>query len=123
MPVTTDATWCVYLLRSGNRTYIGSTTDPRRRLRQHNGEIVGGARATRGKTWQLMCWLEGFPNRSVACRWEKILKMRARGYPDRLSAMIMLRHGECIMHKKTARHYEPPENLLIMMPYGWPDPV
>tara|TARA_B100002051_G_C16336628_1_gene439552 strand:- start:115 stop:438 length:324 start_codon:yes stop_codon:yes gene_type:complete len=40
----------VYLLRSTstpNKTYIGVTNDISRRIRQHNGEIAGGARSTR----------------------------------------------------------------------------
>lgn len=83
MPVS----WSVYLLVSGNRTYVGSTTDPHRRLRQHNGEIVGGARATRGKKWELYVWVSGFENRSSACRWEKLVKMRARGKIPRCIAL------------------------------------
>jgi len=30
-----------------NRSYIGYSTDYKRRLRQHNGELAGGARATK----------------------------------------------------------------------------
>ena len=40
----------VYLLQSlqdPRKTYIGVTNDISRRIRQHNGEIVGGARYTR----------------------------------------------------------------------------
>jgi putative endonuclease len=43
------AVWFVYVLVStGGRTYVGIATDVARRLRQHNGELAGGARATRG---------------------------------------------------------------------------
>lgn len=48
MPSTTPN--FVYLLRSTttpNKTYIGVTNDISRRIRQHNGEIAGGARSTR----------------------------------------------------------------------------
>lgn len=37
------------------RTYVGYTVDPARRLRQHNQEIKGGARATSGsKNWAFL---------------------------------------------------------------------
>jgi predicted GIY-YIG superfamily endonuclease len=39
-----------YILYSGNRTYVGYTVNPARRVRQHNGLIKGGARATRRAT-------------------------------------------------------------------------
>lgn len=50
--------YCCYVLRSfsGLRTYTGITTDLSRRLRQHNGEIRGGAKATRsGGPWNVLC--------------------------------------------------------------------
>ena len=44
-----------YILYSNNRTYVGYTVDPARRLRQHNGLIKGGARATRrAQNWAFM---------------------------------------------------------------------
>lgn len=102
--------WYVYLLKSGNRTYIGSTTNPHRRLRQHNGEIVGGARATRGKQWVLYSYLKGFENRSAACRWEKIIKSRARGLTPRHNAMFLLICGIC---PKGRVEYKVPENIHL----------
>ncbi|CAL1158107.1 unnamed protein product [Cladocopium goreaui] len=65
--------YCCYVLRSfsGSRTYTGITTDLSRRLRQHNGEIRGGAKATRsGGPWNVLCVVHGFPSKLDACRFE-----------------------------------------------------
>ncbi|KAF0904404.1 hypothetical protein E2562_034484 [Oryza meyeriana var. granulata] len=59
--------WCVYLIASSRiaRTYVGVTTDFPRHLRQHNGELKGGAKASSaGRPWSLACLIEGFVNRS-----------------------------------------------------------
>jgi len=47
--------WFVYVLISqAGRTYVGIARDVPRRLRQHNGELAGGARATRpGRPWRV----------------------------------------------------------------------
>ena len=48
--------WFVYVLSSTtlSRTYVGVAVDPERRLRQHNGELVAGARSTRaGRPWEI----------------------------------------------------------------------
>lgn len=81
--------WSIYLLynEKTRRSYVGSTTDPTRRLRQHNGEISGGARSTRGGKWKLVGYLSGFADRSEACRWEKIIKGRVRGVHKRWFAI------------------------------------
>ena len=56
-----SAAFC-YLLFDGTCTYIGATVDPDRRLRQHNKELVGGARATgmrvaQGNVWKRICYV------------------------------------------------------------------
>jgi len=74
------ASWLVYVLVSpGGRTYVGITTDPERRVSQHNGALRGGARATRaGRPWQLGAVYGPFPDRSSALRAELAVK-RLRG--------------------------------------------
>ena len=64
-----------------SKTYVGATIDPERRLRQHNKEISGGAKATgisvsKGLTWQRACYIKGIPEwRSalqIEWRWKQI---------------------------------------------------
>lgn len=106
--------WSIYLLYSSvlNRTYIGSTTNVARRLRQHNGELVGGARSTKkgAGTWVLLCWISGFQNRSIACRWEKLAKLRGRGRSEREGVLVLISQGVCPPGKK---HYPVPEGLTF----------
>jgi predicted GIY-YIG superfamily endonuclease len=70
--------WTVYVLVSGRaaRTYVGVTTDPARRLAQHNGETAGGAKATRaGRPWRLGATFGPF-SRGQALRVERAIKRR-----------------------------------------------
>ena len=64
--------WKVYLLRSTTdfRTYVGATLDVDRRLRQHNGQLSGGARATAGGQWIRVCHIKGFPHERAALQFE-----------------------------------------------------
>lgn len=55
-----------------NSTYNGSTNNLVRRLRQHNGEISGGAKATKYKRpWKFIAIWEGFDskNEALSCEW------------------------------------------------------
>ena len=66
-------TWFCYLIRNGNLTYNGSTNNLKRRLRQHNGEIKGGAKYTsqiKGG-WEYYCIMCGFPDKinTLQCEW------------------------------------------------------
>ncbi|KAJ2496232.1 Slx4p interacting protein [Coemansia sp. RSA 1972] len=68
--------YCCYLLRSlkpGSRdhVYVGSTPDPGRRLRQHNGEITAGAVTTRSRRpWEMLLVVHGFPSKASALQFE-----------------------------------------------------
>jgi tRNA/tmRNA/rRNA uracil-C5-methylase (TrmA/RlmC/RlmD family)/predicted GIY-YIG superfamily endonuclease len=67
-----------YLLRSLDpkyplKTYVGFTTDPIRRLRQHNGELKsGGAKRTarNGRPWQYAAIIDGFQDKVAAMQFE-----------------------------------------------------
>ncbi|KAG5502864.1 hypothetical protein JKF63_04634 [Porcisia hertigi] len=68
---------CVYLLTSLDPQcegdfYIGYTVNPLRRLRQHNGELVNGARRTgrRGRPWTIVCCVSGFTDDRAALKFE-----------------------------------------------------
>jgi len=66
--------WFCYILGNLNgRTYNGSTNNPIRRLRQHNGEICGGAKATSRTEggWSYCAILSGFPDKinALSCEW------------------------------------------------------
>ena len=54
----------------GKKTYVGATVNPDRRLRQHNGEICGGARATKGRQWRRAFLIGGFSEEREALRFE-----------------------------------------------------
>lgn len=65
-----------YLLKSAATaksiaTYIGFTTLPQRRIRQHNGELVSGAvRTSRYRPWVHIAIVGGFPNKISALQFE-----------------------------------------------------
>jgi predicted GIY-YIG superfamily endonuclease len=85
----------VYLLQAVdcNKTYIGMTDDPLRRLNQHNRMLTGGARATAGHTWIHVLVLSGFPTRRDALQFEwywKFLARRRRGIESKIDAFVQI---------------------------------
>lgn len=72
--------WSCYILRSldmnyPNYTYIGITNNHERRLRQHNGELFGGAKYTRSKRpYKIYCMITGFKTKSEALKYEYRIK-------------------------------------------------
>ncbi|KAI2602213.1 hypothetical protein GGR54DRAFT_533439 [Hypoxylon sp. NC1633] len=68
--------YTVYILRSTVRhasLYIGSTPNPPRRLKQHNGQAKGGAARTSRSTlrpWEMVGLVSGFPGMVAALKFE-----------------------------------------------------
>lgn len=77
--------WLVYLLRCADDSlYAGVTTNMGRRLRQHNGELVGGARYTRVRRPVSVVWTQVAENRGAAQRLEAQVKQLSRRAKERL---------------------------------------
>jgi predicted GIY-YIG superfamily endonuclease len=79
--------YIIYFLfnTSHNKTYIGITNNQTKRIRQHNGEISGGAKYTTANKstgeWQYYGWIKSIngvleKNRSLSI--EKKIKIRSR---------------------------------------------
>lgn len=64
----------VYVLRSlsaPDAAYVGYSVDVRRRRRQHNGELVGGAKRTkRDRPWRIAAVVSGFASATDALSFE-----------------------------------------------------
>lgn len=72
-------TWFVYLLRCADGTlYTGVTTDPERRLREHNAGGKLGARYTRARRPVTLAHCEEAASRSEAYRREVAIKKLSR---------------------------------------------
>ena len=75
-----------YILRNNNpgdlnRTYNGYTVSPKKRIRQHNQEIKGGAKYTKvwgNKSWEFCAIIKGFPDHHNALQCEWRIKHPAR---------------------------------------------
>lgn len=87
--MTTKPSFVYLLVCSDNATYVGATVDVDHRLRQHNGEIKGGAHATTskvglGKTWTRACYVSGFPDWRAALQFEWRWKQLSRQVSNKL---------------------------------------
>ena len=75
--------WSLYLLENSDnkKTYLGVTVNINRRIRQHNGELVGGARYTSSNkgngTWILKAIVNDL-SKSKALSFERIIKNKRR---------------------------------------------
>lgn len=84
---STRQAWMVYLLHCADGSlYTGITTNLERRLRQHNGELAGGARYTRPRQPVRLAWCETAADRASAARAEYRIRKLPRAQKLRLAA-------------------------------------
>jgi predicted GIY-YIG superfamily endonuclease len=82
-----------YVLKSlsSKRIYVGYTVDFNRRLRQHNGELVGGAKKTeKGRPWIPICHIKGFYEKSSALRFEWRIQHSKKPKPNCISNISII---------------------------------
>tara|TARA_B100000886_G_scaffold324861_1_gene269893 strand:- start:936 stop:1253 length:318 start_codon:yes stop_codon:yes gene_type:complete len=75
--------WSLYLLENTENkyTYLGVTVNINRRIRQHNGELVGGAKYTssnKGKGEWILKTIVNDLTKSEALSFERIIKNKRR---------------------------------------------
>ena len=76
--------YCYIIANADDRTYNGYTTNLKRRIRQHNGELCGGARATHNRgPWRYVAILTspGWTSTSCAMKHEWSIKYPTRKRP------------------------------------------
>ena len=71
--------WYIYvLLCADNSLYCGITKNLEKRLKQHNGELKGGAKYTRGRGPCRFVYIKKAMNRSIASKLEYQFKQLSR---------------------------------------------
>ncbi|MDH5180038.1 MAG: GIY-YIG nuclease family protein [Gammaproteobacteria bacterium] len=77
--------WYVYILRCADDTlYTGVTTDPQRRLDEHNHDNRLAARYTRSRRPLTLVYQEQCADRSQACRREHEIRQLSRHEKEQL---------------------------------------
>ena len=84
--------WNLYLIRNGEYTYVGITNDLKKRIRQHNGEIKGGAKYTkdRGTGWKYAIIVSGLTKSSAYSFEYKVKHPLCKGYEKRYSRIMQI---------------------------------
>ena len=79
MGTKTQNNWLIYILKCGDGSlYCGITNNLKKRLKQHNGEIKGGAKYTRSHSPCKLVYKEKSRSRRDALQREVIIKKMSK---------------------------------------------
>ena len=79
MGTTTQNNWLIYILKCGDGSlYCGITNNLEKRLKQHKGEIKGGAKYTRSHRPCKLVYKEKSASRSEASQRESVIKKMSK---------------------------------------------
>ena len=120
--------WFAYIIYSvDGLTYNGITNNLTRRLKQHNQEISGGAKATRkSSNWQYLAYLSGFASKQncLSCEWrikhpdgKKYKNKKYCGISGRIQTLNEILFLEKWSNKCTLNNYETAYTLHILPEY------
>ena len=85
----TKKIWTIYILECGDKTlYCGITNNLERRMRQHRGEVNGGAKYTRSRKPLRVAYTEEVLTRSEALKREFIIKKMTKRDKAELANLI-----------------------------------
>lgn len=83
------ADWRVYILECADGSlYTGIARDLERRLAQHNGQLAGGPKYTRGRRPVVLRWSEAAVNRAAAQQREAAIKRWTRAQKVALLSVL-----------------------------------
>lgn len=92
--------WRAYLIENSGSTYVGVSPTPARRLRQHNGDLAGGAKYTtsRAPGWRHVIQVTGFQTHTQALQfewaWKHMPPRGAGGVRNRVAKLELLLQKE-----------------------------
>lgn len=87
--------WIVYLIRcADNSLYCGITSNFNRRLRQHNGEISGGAKYTQGRNPCTLAYIEMVDSKSTALKREIQIKKYSKSKKENICHLYLQSQAE-----------------------------
>jgi putative endonuclease len=113
--------YCYLLINDlKNKSYVGKTNNIERRIKQHNGILNGGAKATKGNTWTIVCYIINFAsNRDVLqFEWQwKYITRKSKGktiFEKRLNALVYIDNmGKTTSNSIEFKNYDKKLDLII----------